>query len=189
MTKTSETSETSRKSQMTRTSERPQATGWRPARWLARGAAVGSLVASVVAVWAWAAGGCGGIVCSGWLVPSVRVWVDDADGHHVGHEVARVDLETPEGWELCLDDSDVRSWQCGFEQAGTVRVRRVAAGLEPEIREVHVSEDECHVHTQKITFTLPAGYTPPVPTSGATGEPDAGATDTTSGDVSSGDAG
>jgi len=134
-------------------------------------------------------GGCGGgLDCTTEAVPSVEATVVDSEGNVVKASVAQVELEEDGSWKPCdghgpgpFDHDDLISfWYCGYEQAGTLRVRRVVAGLEPQVQEVQVPEDECHVHTQTVRFTLPAGYTPPEPDPNGA---DAGATDASASDA------
>jgi len=168
-------------------------TGRKKRRWAWAGfLATGALGLAAAFVLAVSVGGCeGGLGCTSYSAPSVWVGVGDAAGQGVGESVAQVELEVDGAWERCEfgqigsytaapPEDPLTWWSCGSERAGTLRVRMVAAGLEPQVQEVQVPEDECHVHTQTVRFTLPAGYTPPEPDPNGA---DAGATDTSAPDA------
>ncbi len=59
-----------------------------------------------------------------------------------------------DGIEQRRDDCDL--WVAGYERAGEYVITATSTDGERSARQsVSVTEDECHVHTQQVTLTLP----------------------------------
>lgn len=102
-----------------------------------------------------------GVYCTLELRASVTVRVVDARGNP--QRDARVTFTRDGGAEqqaLCngseqrKDDCDW--WVTGYEQAGEYVITATSTDGQRSVRQsVSVTEDECHVHTQQVTLTLP----------------------------------
>lgn len=85
--------------------------------------------------------------------PSVRVTVEGSGGEGLSN--VAVTWAPPDQTPTACEGLG-STWTCGGEQAGVFEVTAVADGHEAETQtvEVPMTEDECHVVTQEITFSL-----------------------------------